>query len=247
MQLLTSSISDIGKVRQKNEDSYLKLENKNDNYLLLVVADGMGGHNAGEVASKIVVESIKSYLKSKKSNLNSDKMLNYLKESIEWANATVIKASASKKELKGMGSTCTALMILDNKTYVAHVGDSRAYFIRENKINQITRDHTLAEKMFDHGIMTKEEAKTSPHRNILMKAIGITENLEVETYDPFNVHAGDVYLVCSDGLTEHVHEEEILSTTKIYEPDEACKLLVKIANDRGGKDNITVLIVKVLN
>lgn len=249
MQLQSSSVSDIGKIRQNNEDSYLELslEDKNGKCLLLVVADGMGGHNAGEVASKTVVESIESYFKSEKSNLNSDKTLNHLKQSIEQANMAVINASASDEKLKGMGSTCTAMMILNNKIYVAHVGDSRAYLKRGKKIDQITKDHTLAEKMFDSGIISKEEAKNSPHRNMLMKAIGIADDLEVETYDPFNVQPGDVYLLCSDGLTEYLDEEEICSVINIYDPDQACKLLIKIANKRGGKDNITVQIVKVID
>ena len=249
MQLQSSSVTDIGKIRQNNEDSYLELalEDKSGNCLLLVVADGMGGHNAGEVASKTVVESIESYFKSEDSDLNSDKTLNHLKQSIEQANVEVIKASSSNENLKGMGSTCTAMIILNNKTFVAHVGDSRAYLIRGKKINQITKDHTLAEKMFDSGLISKEETKTSPHRNMLMKAIGIAENLEVETYDPFNIQAGDVYLLCSDGLTEYIDEEELCSIINVYEPEEACNLLVKIANKRGGKDNITVQIVKVLD
>ena len=129
MQLQSSSVSDIGKIRQNNEDSYLELtiEDNNANCLLLVVADGMGGHNAGEVASKKVVESIETYFKSEESNLNSDKTLSHLKESIELANTEVFKASASDESLKGMGSTCTAMMILNNKIFIAHVGDSRAY------------------------------------------------------------------------------------------------------------------------
>ena len=249
MQLQSSSVSDIGKIRQNNEDSYLELtiEDTNVNCLLLVVADGMGGHNAGEVASKKVVESIESYFKSEESNLNSDKTLSHLKESIELANTEVFKASASDESLKGMGSTCTAMMILNNKIYIAHVGDSRAYLIRGDKIEQLTKDHTLAEKMLDSGIISKDEAKASPHRNMLMKAIGIAEDLEVETYESFEVEQGDIYLLCSDGLTEYVDEEELRSILNIYEPDEACKLLVKIANKRGGKDNITVQIAKAFD
>ena len=247
MQLHSSSVSDIGKIRQNNEDSYLELliEHENINCLLLVVADGMGGHNAGEVASKTVVESIESYFKSQESDLNSDKTLHYLKESIEKANTAVFKASIKNESLKGMGSTCTAMMILNHQIFVAHVGDSRAYLIRGNNIDQLTRDHTLAEKMFDSGIISREEARSSPHRNMLMKAIGISEDLEVEIYDPFNVQPGDIYLLCSDGLTEYIEEEELRSILNIYDPAEACKLLVKIANKRGGKDNITVQIAKV--
>lgn len=248
MQLQTSSVTDIGRIRQNNEDSFLELALRDEDRgcMLLVVADGMGGHNAGEVASKTVVESIESYFKTEESDLNSDKTLIHLEKSIKQANDAVIKASSNDESLKGMGSTCTAMLILDNKTFVAHVGDSRAYLIRGKNIDQITKDHTLAEKMCDSGIISKEEAKSSPHRNMLMKAIGIAEDVEVETYDPVKALAGDVYLLCSDGLTEYIDEEELCSILKIYEPEEACKLLVKIANKRGGKDNITVQIAKVL-
>ena len=117
----------------------------------------------------------------------------------------------------------------------------------DKKITQLTKDHTLAEKMLDSGIISKEEARTSPHRNMLIKAVGISDDIEVETYDPFTANQGDVYLLCSDGLTEYIDEEEICSILTIYEPEEACKLLVNIANKRGGKDNITVQITKVIN
>jgi protein phosphatase len=248
MQLQTSSVSDIGKIRENNEDSYLELnvDNSSEKLLLLVVADGMGGHKAGEVASKTVVKSIEEYFKTQENGLEKD-ALNSLKNSIIKANQEVIQASNDKEELRGMGSTCTAMLILNNKTFLAHVGDSRAYLARGEKITQLTKDHTLAEKMFDSGIISKEEAKTSPHRNMLIKAVGISDEIEVETYEPLNINEGDIFLLCSDGLTEHIDEEEIFSILNIYEPDEACKLLVNIANKRGGKDNITVQIAKVVN
>lgn len=248
MLLQTSSVTDIGKIRENNEDSYLELniDNSDKKLLLLVVADGMGGHNAGEIASRTVVNSIENYFKSQKEELKKD-ALKSLKNSIEGANREVIKASSDNEELSGMGSTCTAMLILDNKTFLAHVGDSRAYLVRQKKITQLTKDHTLAEKMLDSGIMTEEEAKKSPHRNMLIKAVGISDEIEVETYEPFNTAPGDIYLLCSDGLTEYIDEEEICSILNIYDPEEACNLLVKIANKRGGKDNITVQIAKVNN
>jgi len=246
MQLQTSSTTDIGKIRENNEDSFLELnvDNSSEKLLLLVVADGMGGHLAGEVASKTVVNSIEDYFKSQDNNLKN--ALGSLKNSIEVANQNVMQASKDKEELKGMGSTCTAMLILNNKTFLAHVGDSRAYLVRDKKITQLTKDHTLAEKMLDSGIISKEEAKSSPHRNMLIKAVGISDDIEVETYDPFTANQGDVFLLCSDGLTEYIDEEEICSILNIYEPEEACKLLVNMANKRGGKDNITVQITKVI-
>lgn len=248
MLLQTSSFTDIGKLRQNNEDSFLELDlpESEEKRLLLVVADGMGGHNAGEVASKTVVETIESYFKSGSQSNNSD-TLNNLKKSLEDANRAVLKASSNNVNLAGMGSTCTAMMIVDDKNFLAHVGDSRAYMVRGNKITQITKDHTLAEKMLDTGILSREEARNSPHKNMLIKAIGISEDLEIETYGPFKIKLGDVYLLCSDGLTEYLDEEELCSILNMYEPEEACKLLIKIANKRGGKDNITVQVTKVIS
>ena len=248
MQLQTSSATDIGKIRENNEDSFLEfnVDNSNEKLLLLVVADGMGGHQAGEVASKTVVNSIEDYFKSQDNNLEKN-ALDSLKNSIVIANQNVIQASTDKEELRGMGSTCTAMLIFNNKTFLAHVGDSRAYLVRDKEIIQLTKDHTLAEKMLDSGIISKEEAKTSPHRNMLIKAVGITDEIEVETYEPFTANQGDVFLLCSDGLTEYIDEEEICSILNIYNPDEACKLLVNIANKRGGRDNITLQITKVVD
>lgn len=248
MQLQTSSATDIGKIRENNEDSFLEfnVENSNEKLLLLVVADGMGGHQAGEVASKTVVNSIEDYFKSQDNTLEKN-ALDSLKNSIVIANQNVIQASKDKEELRGMGSTCTAMLIFNNKTFLAHVGDSRAYLVRDKEIKQLTKDHTLAEKMLDSGIISKEEAKSSPHKNMLIKAVGITDEIEVETYEPFTAIQGDIFLLCSDGLTEYIDEEEICSILNIYDPDEACKMLVNMANKRGGKDNITVQITKVVD
>ena len=245
MQFKFFSISDKGKIRNNNEDSFLELDLKNsgNDALLLVVADGMGGHNAGEVASKTVISSIENHFKSEKPN--SENTINSLKESIEIANKEVLKASSEDEDLKGMGSTCTALFLNNNQTFIAHVGDSRAFLIREKTIKQLTKDHTVAEQMLENGMITEEELKTSPQRNMLIKAIGVSSDIEVETYDPFNINSGDCFLLCSDGLTEYIDEDEICSITNMYGPEEACNLLVKIANKRGGSDNITVQIVKI--
>lgn len=248
MQFQISSLSDTGTIRENNQDSFLELnlENFSDNGLLLVVADGMGGHRGGEVASKTVVDTIENFFKSSNTDHESD-TLNFLKESIVQANDAVINTSAQKNDLKGMGSTCTAVLIVEEKAFVAHIGDSRAYLIRGKKISQLTRDHTLVEKMVESGILTKEQAKTSPHRNMLTKAVGITDDIEVETYEPIKAVDGDVYFLCSDGLTEYLDDDEICSITNLYEPEKACNLLVKIANKRGGRDNITVQITKIQN
>lgn len=248
MQFQISSLSDIGKLRKKNEDSFLEFdfEDESNTGVLLVVADGMGGHRGGEVASKTVVESIENFFKSNELD-PSRNSLETLKQSIAHANEKVFKVSSDNKELKGMGSTCTAIIIKNNETLVAHVGDSSAYLVRDQNIKKLTRDHTMAEKMIESGVISEEEAKSSPHKNMLVKAIGIAESIEVETYEPIKTISGDAYVLCSDGLTEYLGEDEICSIINLYEPEEACNLLVNIANKRGGKDNITVQIAKIMN
>ncbi len=241
----TYSLSDIGKIRKRNEDSFLERPiktNDNDNAVAMIVADGMGGHRAGDVASSEVIKVFENNLNN--NNLGSVEEL--LKNSILEANSSIINMSVSKEELKGMGTTCTALIIAKKKAFIAHVGDSRAYLIRKKTIKQLTKDHTVAEHMVSFGMMSNKEAKISPKRNILMRAIGINDLLEVDTLEPINIYPNDIFVLCSDGLIEYVEEDEIKKIVCENEPDSACRKMIATANLRGGKDNITVQITKVL-
>ena len=245
MQLSIHSISDIGKIRKRNEDSYLEkdITDINGNKgILLVVADGMGGHKAGDVASKTLISDFENNI-TEFNSTDSNKLLNDL---ILKANKNIIELSKSSSEYEGMGTTCTAMIIINGKVCLGHVGDSRAYLIRKNKIRQLTKDHTVAEQMHNLGMITKDQLQNSPRRNMLLKAIGFDENLEVDLLDPMNISDNDVFLLCSDGLIEYVGDEELMSIVNLYEPEKACDVMVKTANKRGGRDNITVQIAKII-
>lgn len=239
------SISDIGNFRKRNEDSYLELELElsGKNGLLMVVADGMGGHRAGDVASRTVTESVREYIKG----TNNKAYSKLLCESLIDANRNVFRTSLSNPELYGMGSTCTALLMIDGNAYIAHAGDSRAYLIRDNQTKQLTSDQTVAEEMRVSGQITTEDARTSPQRNILTNAVGTKDTLDVEEYDPVDIRPGDCYVLCSDGLSEYIEDDELGNIIDNHDPEDACRLLVDIAKRRGGRDNITVQVVKVVN
>lgn len=239
----TFALSDIGKVREKNEDAYLQSfldKSGKEDGVIMVVADGMGGHRAGDVASNQVIEIFRQNLQNSK----SESLENLLRNSILEANNSILNISDKEENMKGMGTTCTAMILSDGKSTVAHVGDSRAYLIRKNDINQLTRDHTVAEHMVSFGMMTDEEAKSSPKKNILMRALGINRELQIDIMPPFRIQNEDIFMLCSDGLVEYLGEDEIMEIANSNEPESACKKMVDIANQRGGKDNITVLISK---
>lgn len=243
MTLQKSSITDVGNIRERNEDSFLELEivvNGNKG-TLLVVADGMGGHRAGDVASRIVTETVKDHLL----NHNSGDCSGILKDSIQHANINVLKMSQEKPECSGMGSTCTALLITDGRVFIAHAGDSRAYMVRNGQAHQLTTDHTVAEQMRIAGSMTYEKARFSPQRHILTNAVGTRSEIDIDVIDPLVILNGDCYLLCTDGLSEFIEDREIANILERHPPGKACRLLVDIAKQRGGSDNITVQVAKV--
>lgn len=245
MYFQTYSVSDIGKVRRRNEDAFLEkfLETEKGNKAVaMVVADGMGGHKAGDVASSKVISVFEKNLDIASSHSIEQQLENSIKE----ANNSIINMSASKDELNGMGTTCTAMILANEKCFIAHVGDSRAYLIRKKVIKQLTKDHTVAEHMVSFGMMTEKEAKLSPKRNVLMRAIGINEELEIDIIPPININYNDIFILCSDGLIEYLEEEEIKKIATAHDPQTACNKMIETANSRGGHDNITVQISKVL-
>ncbi|MGH7884774.1 MAG: Stp1/IreP family PP2C-type Ser/Thr phosphatase [Thermodesulfobacteriota bacterium] len=245
MYFQTYSLSDIGKVRRRNEDAFLEKflkTEKGSKAVAMIVADGMGGHKAGDVASSKVISVFEQNLDIE--NLHSIEQ--QLKNSIIEANNSIINMSISKDEFKGMGTTCTAMILADEKCFIAHVGDSRAYLVRKKTIKQLTKDHTVAEHMVSFGMMTEEEAKLSPKRNVLMRAIGINEELEIDILSPIDIEYNDIFILCSDGLIEYLEEEEIKNIASEHDPETACNKMIETANSRGGHDNITVQITKVL-
>lgn len=228
------ALTDIGKRREINEDSYI-LPSNGKQYC--AVADGMGGHNAGEVASAIAVETFSKKMSSH-SPLTEDK----IREAVEAANRKVFEYAMKDRGCKGMGTTLTGFAADGNHVFVAHVGDSSCYLVRNGKIKKITHDHSWVQEMVDNGQITPLEAKNSPRRNWITRAVGTHETVEV---DVFHVKAqpDDVFLLCSDGLTNHVTEKEAAEITcdnsKTWK--EKLKQLIDLALEDGGTDNITAV------
>lgn len=230
--------SDVGKVRSNNEDAFLTT-NKEGFFL---VADGMGGHKAGEVASSITRDVISSKLTEQSAGDNIEALI---REAFLTANEKVRATASANTDQQGMGCTCVLLMLRDQNFFVAHVGDSRIYLFRKGQLKQVTRDHSYVEELFIRGLINEEEKKGHPYRNQITRYIGCSSKLEVDiTSGP--VWNGDVFLLCSDGLTEEVKDdklEEIFS--KNLDPDATANMLVEEALKNGGKDNVSVVIVQV--
>lgn len=231
--------TDIGRRRNMNQDSFYYSELPLGNLPnIFVVADGMGGHSAGDYASQCTVRVIEN-----ETMLSEDtEPVRVMKHAIEAANDEVYRKAVSDEAYSGMGTTVVMGTVVDDILYVANVGDSRLYLINE-EIMQITRDHSLVEEMVKSGEITKEEARNHPDKNIITRAIGVVDSVDIDFFE-VDLRKGDKILLCSDGLTNMVGEEDIL---KIVEGngdiEEEVNSLIKLANHNGGKDNITVLIV----
>ena len=239
-------LTDVGKVREVNQDSFANI----DMLGLYIVADGMGGHAAGEKASlsavTTAIEVFSSYDFEEKKLMGSDVTLtieDVIKIALKEANNRIIQASISSVHLQGMGTTGVISILYGDKVFLGNVGDSRAYLINAEGIKQISRDHSVVQDLKDQGLITEEEAKVHPYRNVITRCLGMQADIEVDTFNlDFNV--GDRVLMCTDGLTNHVTNEEIRATVIENEDlDVACKALIDKANERGGTDNITVVIL----
>lgn len=233
--------TDIGKAREINQDYYYI--STTDKLNLYILADGMGGYNGGEVASKLAIDSVKKYIENnfEKEKETKESILNLIKSAIEYANMIVYEKSKEVKELEGMGTTLDVCLIYNNKIFIGHVGDSRIYRIRQNVMRKLTKDHSYVQKLIEDGTITREEAMTHPKKNMLMKALGCTPYVEPDVRAR-NYIAGDILIMCSDGLTNMVKEEEIYKTV-IEDAVEAPKKLIEQANKLGGYDNITVITI----
>lgn len=233
--------TDIGKAREINQDYYYI--STTDKLNLYILADGMGGYNGGEVASKLAIDSVKKYIENnfEKEKETKESILNLIKSAIEYANIIVYEKSKEVKELEGMGTTLDVCLIYNNKIFIGHVGDSRIYRIRQNVMRKLTKDHSYVQKLIEDGTITREEAMTHPKKNMLMKALGCTPYVEPDVRAR-NYIAGDILIMCSDGLTNMVKEEGIYKTV-IEDAVEAPKKLIEQANKLGGYDNITVITI----
>jgi serine/threonine protein phosphatase PrpC len=240
LKLNIGNYSDVGKVRKINEDYFGSYSGSFGN--LLLVCDGMGGHKGGEIASRLAVETIRNYFEKLNDSYNISEEIN---KSLEAANTSIILKAEEDTELTDMGSTVVLVLIKNGLAYYTSLGDSRIYKIRNGQIQQITKDNSLVQQMVDSNIITEDEAKDHPKKNVITKALGTNKELEPEIYEPFKLQVNDKLILCSDGLTAHVDEEEIFQLSKNNPPQQAAQKLVELANERGGTDNITVQIAAI--
>ena len=238
--------SDIGKAREMNQD-YFYISSDNDKYKIYIVADGMGGYKGGEIASSLASISVKSYIESNidKIELNKEKIMELIKNSILYANTVVYNKSKENSDLEGMGTTIEVCLIYNNRAYIGHVGDSRIYRIRKNIIRRLTRDHSYVEDLVRDGTITREEAYNHPKKNMITRALGCYSNVEpdvmVRGFLP-----DDIIVMTSDGLTNMIKDDEIYNIVK-DNVETAHEKLIERANELGGYDNITVIILDNTN
>ena len=223
----------VGKVRKNNEDALIFIEPET-----FAVADGMGGQAAGEVASKILIDTAKNFLPTVPEPHNED----ILKKVIMKSNAAILREAANNPEYKGMGTTATILHIYKDRAYYAHVGDSRIYRLKNNILEQITQDHSYVENLVRKGEITPSEARVHPMKNFLTQAVGAVPEVEVDTAS-FSVNIGDIFLLCTDGLTNMVDDKKI--TEILLSSENPAEKLIQAALDNGGADNISVIVVEV--
>lgn len=249
--LQIASGTDVGKVRKHNEDS-LAVDAARG---LVILADGMGGHNAGEIASGMATNLIKTEIGSALDEHHSfaidpetgrSEAQDLLRDQITKANSSIYQISQSQSRYSGMGTTLVAALFYDNRVTVAHVGDSRLYRLRGDTLEQLTKDHSLIQEQLDIGVITREEAEHSTNQNLVMRALGVEEEVVPEMHD-FDTQPGDLYLLCSDGLTDMVNDDDITGLLKAAGTDlDACaQSLVQRANDNGGRDNVSVVLIRV--
>lgn len=234
--------SDIGKAREINQDYYY-VSDDTDEPRIYILADGMGGYKGGEVASMLATESVKKYIENNFGNIikEKDEILKLIASAVEYANMVVYEKSKEDKELEGMGTTLEVCVIYNNKAYIGHVGDSRVYRIRKEVIRKLTKDHSYVQQLIEDKKITREEAKTHPKKNMITKALGCTPYVEPDLRAR-NFEKGDIFIICSDGLTNMVEDKQIYEIIK-QDIENATDKLINEANQAGGYDNITVIII----
>ena len=244
MALIASGNTDIGRKRKTNQDSWsMRPENK-----LFVVADGMGGHNGGDIASQMAIEILPKYIEQ---NLSMDPV-SLLTGGIKESNRIIKDFGETHSELVGMGTTIVCFFFKGQNIYVGNVGDSRAYLINQKRIFQLSRDHSLVQEKLNYGVYTREQAALDPQKNVLVRTVGFEDNVEVDVF-VYKVNKNDIFLCCSDGLHGKVSDEDMLYIINKHIPnptlatqsdaDDVIRALIDLANDNGGQDNITAILV----
>jgi protein phosphatase len=255
IQIRAAGMTDVGRKRKMNEDSFTAA----DNLGLYVVADGMGGHAAGEVASRLAVESILRHISgadtgnstapsqasTRSVDDNRPVPARRVLSAIRIANQEIVRSVREDQTTRGMGTTVVMAYIQGRRAYIGSVGDSRAYLVRGSRITQLTDDHTFVNEQVRAGTLTVAEARRHPARNILTRAVGSQDEVDADLIEQ-DLEAGDVLLLCSDGLTTMVDDHDILDIVRRQggDPDKVCHALVELANERGGDDNITAILIQ---
>jgi protein phosphatase len=253
MRIEVAGTTHVGMKRNHNEDNYLVIPEEN----LFCVADGMGGHSSGEIASKIAVDELGEFFRMTSRDgdatwpFKMDKARNYdenrLATGIKLANKCIFDKASNESKYKGMGTTIVSVHFANNAAYVGHVGDSRVYFFREGVLKQVTEDHSLLNDYLKAKKLTPEEIEHFPHKNVIVRALGMKENVQVDV-SRVESQEGDIFLLCSDGLSGMVSDaqiQEILARTP--ELEKACSQLIDMANAAGGTDNVTCVLARFHN
>jgi len=234
--------SDKGRVRKTNED-YFAGERISENEYLFVVADGMGGHRAGDVASKLGTQNfVRYYIKLRK---KKNSIMDSMSQALEKANSVILAKATSDPRKRGMGTTFSAVVIAAMSAYIVHVGDSRIYLIRGDNMSQLTTDHTFVGKMLEEGRITEDEARDHPQKNILYMSLGARKTFEPEIKKQLDIMESDIFMMCSDGLNNMVSDHTIKEYLLSYNTYDAVDELIKLANENGGTDNITIQVIHV--
>lgn len=244
MSLIAAGACDIGRVRRTNQDAiYINVEKR-----IFLVADGMGGHNGGDIASAMAVKYIPEYIIQNRAK----DPIQVCKESVLYANSKIKRMGEENPILKGMGTTISSCYFREKHVFLSNVGDSRSYLINNNKLYQLTRDHSLVQEKLNMGIYNREQAKEDPQKNILIRTVGFEDGIDVDVFT-YNVSKNDMFLSCSDGLYGKVSDQDIIYLINKYVPDparatfeslnQAVQTLVELANANGGNDNISVILV----
>lgn len=252
MKVKACGLTDVGRKRTRNEDSYLINEDLN----IVILADGMGGHLGGEFASKMAVTTIEEVIDGMTtdpeatviSGVNCDDADygDQLRHAIEVASEKIFDRAMYDSSLKGMGTTTVAALFNGGYVYIGNVGDSRAYLIHANKIKLLTSDHSLVNEQLQAGVITEEEVKKHKLKNIITRSVGFQQDVKPDV-ERVKLFLGDKILLCSDGLSNHVEEETIQEYVANFSSEEACRKLVDLANEKGGDDNITVVLAEVVD
>ena len=255
----SAGLSDVGLRRKSNEDSFAI----SDDQTLLILADGMGGHAAGEVASRLAVESIERHISGSDPRKEPTVPASFRSPSgdeaglppparrvlnaIRLANQEIVRSVRKDSSMRGMGTTVVIALMHGSRAFIGSVGDSRAYLVRDGNLRQLTSDHTLVNEQVRAGALSTQEARRHPARNILTRAVGSQEDVEPDLVEQ-DLRPGDILLLCSDGLTTMVEDADILKTVLAHadDPKTACRALIDLANERGGDDNVTVVLARLL-